>query len=471
MIQTARWKTVCLACVVCAATSSPLPAQTFTSLVSFLDGANLFSSLIQGRDGNLYGVSNNGGTNQRGSVFEVTPTGTLSTLYSFCSQSNCIDGSDPFSVLALGTDGNFYGTTQNGGGNGLGTVFKITPNGAYTVIHSFSGSDGSFPDAGLVLGSDRNFYGVTVSGGASGGGTVFKTTTAGRLSTLYSFTGNADGDSPLAPLIQGSDGAFYGTTADGGTGSACSGRVGGCGTVFKITSGGKFSSLHSFNFTDGEEPLAPLLQATSGAFYGTTYSGGDSHSIGFFGYGTIFKITSGGTFSTVHKFNSRDGGYLNYGLIQATDGNLYAQDQLGGTTGAGQIFDVTLPRTLTTLYSFVPLFGQAAGDTALIQATDGKFYATYGAAPSGIFSFDVGLRPFVSFVLPTGKVGQSAQILGQGFTGATSVTFNGVPASNFTVTSDTYLTAVVPKGATTGNVVVTTLVGTLTSNVKFQVTK
>src|SRR5579862_9483381 len=153
------WKIVCLGCALFAAMAISSVAQTFTQLASFTDGSSVFSSLIQGRDGGLYGISNNGGTGGYGTVFKVTPTGTLITMYRFCSQPGCTDGFYPFGALVLGTDGNFYGTAQNGGANGVGVVFKITPGGAYSVLHNFSGTDGSYPDAGLALGSDKNFYG------------------------------------------------------------------------------------------------------------------------------------------------------------------------------------------------------------------------------------------------------------------------------------------------------------------------
>lgn len=463
-----RWRIIFAACAFLAASAAS--AQTFTTLAYFTDGSNVFSSLLQGTDGNLYGTSNNGGTNGLGSVFRISPDGALTTLYSFCSESNCMDGFFPFGALALGKDGNFYGTTQNGGSGGLGTVFKITPTGVLTVIHSFNGSDGSGPEAGLALGTDGNLYGTTGSGGAINGclgqcGTVFKITPSGALTTMHSFDGN-DGALPSAALIQGIDGNFYGTTDSGGTGN-CNG--GSCGTVFKITPAGIFTSLHSFDFTDGERPVAPLMQASNGAYYGTTSEGGDAGSKGCSGgCGTIFKISSGGTFATVHKFFFSDGGALQSGLVQATDGSLYGESPEGGT-GYGKIFSLTLPRTLTTVYSFSSS-SQGGGGTAVVQLTDGNLYGTYGV-PGAVFRLDMSLAPFIAFVLPTGKVGQTAQILGQGLTGSTVITFNGIPATTFSVVSDTYMTAVVPAGASTGPVVVSTPTGTLTSNKNFRISK
>jgi uncharacterized repeat protein (TIGR03803 family) len=171
--------------------------------------------LIQGRDGNFYGTSVFGGQDGAGTVFKLTPAGALTALYAFCAQASCTDGENPGGALALGIDGNFYGTTFNEGAHSLGTIFKLTPGGALTVLHSFEGTDGSQPAAGLVLASDGNFYGTTVYGGPGSScpcGTVFKITTSGALTTLHSFD-YSDGCDSSAPLIQASDGNLYGTTA------------------------------------------------------------------------------------------------------------------------------------------------------------------------------------------------------------------------------------------------------------------
>jgi len=216
------------------------------------------------------------------------PAQTFTTLYSFCSQTNCTDGFVPVAGLIQGTDGKFYGTTEYGGasnacwsGNhavGCGTVFEITPNGALTT-YSFNGADGAYPYAGLAEGTDGNFYGTTSFGGANGHfGTVFKITASGMLTTLHSFDGT-DGEAPAAGPVQATslDGNFYGTTTSGG--------AYGAGTLFKITPGGTLTTLYSFDGKDGEWPYAGLVQATDGNFYGTTAFGGAD------GGGTVFKIT------------------------------------------------------------------------------------------------------------------------------------------------------------------------------------
>lgn len=462
------WAVVCGICGLLVTLTPASPAQTFTTLATLTSdqGSFPFSALIQGRNGDLYGTALNGGANGFGTVFGVTPVGIVVTLYDFCAQSGCADGAYPVGALVLGIDGNFYGTTQNGGAAGLGTVFKLTSTGTLTVLHSFEAAEGSFPDAGLVLGSDGNFYGTTSYGGSSSFcpcGTVFMITPAGAVTTLHSFA-FSDGEAPVAPLILGTDGSFYGTTTRGGLSSSCSQ---GCGTVFKITTSGQFTSLHSFDYAGGQDPVAPLVQPSNGGLYGTTFSGGATNSHGCTGgCGTIFRIAPSGTFATVHKFHVTDGGSPESGLTQGSDGRLYGETPIGGF---GEIFDLTLPATLTTLYSFTAATG-GGGNAGLVQSTDGKFYGTYGD-PGAVFGLDTGLGPFVTFVIPTGKAGKTAQILGQGLTGATGVTFNGTAATKLSVVSDTYMTAVVPVGATTGKVVITTPSGTLTSNVDFRISK
>lgn len=218
-------------------------AQTFTQLAVFTDGTTVASSLVQGRDGSFYGTSNNGGRGGYGTVFKVTSSRTLTTLHHFCSQPNCADGFYPFSTLVLGTDGNFYGTTQNGGAGGVGVVFKITASGAYSVLHSFATTDGSSPDAGLALGADKNFYGTTALGGTASGcvggcGTIFKMTPSGTLTTLHSFNFR-DGFLPMALLILGFDGDLYGTASAGGEFNSRFEGYKNCGTVFKTTTSGE----------------------------------------------------------------------------------------------------------------------------------------------------------------------------------------------------------------------------------------
>ncbi|HEV2177431.1 MAG TPA: choice-of-anchor tandem repeat GloVer-containing protein [Terriglobia bacterium] len=492
------WKTACAVFLLCAATAIALPAQTFTTVHSFdkTDGANPLAALVQATNGALLGTTQSGGANHFGTIFRITPSGTLTKLYDFCSQggSSCTDGSSPKAGLVQATDENFYGTTFSGGANnnnefcsstGCGTIFKITPSGTLTTLYSFcaqSGcTDGTEPIAGLVQATDGNFYGTTGRVGANGlGGTVFMITPGGTLTTLYSFcsqSGCADGKFPEAALIQATDGNFYGTTDGGG--------VNDMGTVFKITPGGTLTTLYRFcaqsGCTDGELPQGALVQAADGNFYGTTFSGGANHNNNFCdsaGCGTIFKITPSGMLATLYSFCAQsgctDGTEPVAGLVQATDGNFYGTTPNGGSpTDVGTVFNITPSGTLTTLH----ILGSQSGDgffpvAALVQDTDGNLYGTTssgGANGDGtVFSLSVSLGPFVETQRTFGKVGMAVKILGTNLTGATSVSFNGT-AATFTVVSSSLITTSVPSGATTGTVQVVTPSGTLSSNVPFRV--
>jgi uncharacterized repeat protein (TIGR03803 family) len=471
------WKWACGVALL-SATVFPSRAQTFRTLLAFGGGSDggrpTTESLVQGADGYFYGTTFSGG-NQGGTVFRITRGGTLTTLHEFCPTYYCTDGGSPAAGLIQVTDGNFYGTTSSGGTNGSGTVFKISPRGHLTTIYSFCAqnycADGVGPEAPVVQATDGNFYGTTFTGGIDndacefGCGTVFKITPGGELTTLHSFCAQmncTDGDEPSAGLVQGTDGNFYGTTELGGVNSV--------GTVFKIRSGGKLIALYSFcakeKCSDGIEPLVGLLQAADGNFYGTTALGGAND------YGTIFKITPRGKLTTLHRFAGYPTeGERPYGpLVQGTDGNFYGTTTLGGANNYGTIFKITRRGTLTTLHDFN--FTDGAGvDGGLIQATDGSFYGTANSGGQGygtVFSLSTGLSPFVAFVRNFGKVGTKVEILGQGFEGTTAVSFNGT-AADFEVVSNTYLTATVPPGATTGFVTVATPIRKLKSNKKFRV--
>jgi uncharacterized repeat protein (TIGR03803 family) len=443
-----------------------LSAQTFTTLHTFdgTDGAAPSGILVQATDGNFYGATISGGPNNAGTAFKITPSGTLSKLCNFPGGEN---GANPVGGLIQAADGNFYGTTGAGGISGEGgdgTVFKITPSGVLTTLYHFDIVDGLYPYAGLVQGTDGAFYGTTGYGGSTDGGTVFKITSSGTLTTLHTFD-VSDGFSPIAGLIQATNGNFYGTTAYGGANIQQNADG---GTVFEITPSGTLTTLYNFcsqpGCTDGDEPLAALVQASNGDFYGTTNGGGAN------GDGSVFEILPG-PLTTLYSFSGPYVvSFVYVALIQATDGNFYGVSPTGGTNGDGTVFEFTASGTLTTLHTFAGTDGSIP--SSLFQATNGTLYGTTssgGANGDGtLFSLDVGLGPFVETQPTTGTSGSTVKILGTDLTGTTSVTFNGVPAT-FTVASPSLIRTTVPAGATSGKVRVTTPSGTLVSNTAFRV--
>jgi len=435
-------------------------AQTYTVLYNFggNPGDPVFpemDAIAQGRDGNMYS-SAHGGTTGRGVVFRITPTGTLTPLHTF----NATDGAGPVGGLSLATDGRFYGTTEYGGVNGInspGTVFKITADGVLSTLHFFSGgTDGANPTANPVQGMDGNLYGTTMLGGASQGagyGTVYKTASTSTYSKLHGF---APLGQPMAPLVQGTDGKFYGVSQN---------------LIFTITESGEFQKLFDFNLNSqkGLLPNGPLVEGSDGNFYGTTYKGGTGNG------GVVFKITPSGQLTVIHNFvGGADGLFPLGGLVQATDGNFYGTTS-GVNFGCGTIFRVSIAGNITTLHFFGGVVGGMNDGcnpiVTLLQHTNGLLYGDTddGGMGGGVFfSFDAQLPQFVSVLPAASRVGQTVGIFGQGLSSTTGVSFNGTPAQ-FTVVSDTYLTAPVPSGATTGFVTVTTTGGALESNKKFQV--
>jgi uncharacterized repeat protein (TIGR03803 family) len=461
----------CAVFLLCAVTAIASPAQTFKTLANF-DGTDgslpQLMSLVQGTDGNFYGTTGDGGANNYGTVFRITPDGTITTLHSFDNT----DGAFPWAGLVQATDGDFYGTTPIGGANNYGTVFKITPRGKLTTLHSFCSTrdcgDGLSPAATLVQAADGDFYGTTSAYYGNLLGTVFKITPGGKLTTLHSFCSEphcADGNYPVGGLVRATNGDFYGTTGDGG--------VNNNGTVFRMTLSGKLTTLHSFDSTDGSLPFSTLVQATDGDFYGTTLDGGGA---GNPYWGTVFKMTPGGKLTSLYSFCSEasctDGNSPYAGLVQATDGNFYGTTYSGGTVGGGTVFSISREGKQKTLHSFDSTDG-AHPTGGLLQATNGDFYgATLGGGADGdgtVFRLSMGLGPFVTTRPNSGKVGTKVIILGNKLKGTTSVTFNGT-AAVFKIVSSTEITTTVPTGATTGKVQVKTPSGTLTSNVNFQVT-
>jgi uncharacterized repeat protein (TIGR03803 family) len=349
-----------------AACSVPA-AVIFTNLVSFnqTNGAFPNAGLIQGQDGNFYGTTSSGGIGSSGTMFQMTPLGTLTNLVSF----NGSNGAAPRAGLIQVLNGDFYGTTYNGGSNNAGTLFQLATNGTLTtlVTLAFANTNGAYPIGGLIQGRDGSFYGTTAIGGTNGYGTVFKVATNGTFTLLVSFD-NTNGASPYSGLVQASDGSLYGTTYQGGTN-------GGYGTLFKLATNGAFASLVSFGNTNGANPYAGLVQGSDGNFYGTTFYGGSKN------YGTVFKFTTNGVLTTLVSFGNTNGAYPQGGIFQASDGNCYGTTSAGGAytndagLGYGTIFELSTNETLTTLVSFNGTNG-ASPQAGLVQSTDGNFYGT-----------------------------------------------------------------------------------------------
>jgi uncharacterized protein (TIGR03437 family) len=278
--------------------------------------------------------------------------------------------------LVQGTDGSFYGMSGSGGAPELGTIFKVSPGGTFTTIYTFAGQlpGGQAPSGGLTLGADGNFYGTTVDGGTGGNGIIFKITPGGTITTLYSFPLGV-ASLCLGAMTQGTDGNFYGSTSQGGKNSG--------GEVFKITPGGAFTVLYNFLSTptgsDGSTPAATLVQGADGNFYGSTEYGGNPN-----GYGTVFKITPSGALTTLHSFAHTDGEYP-YGVALGTDGNLYGVTSQGGSTNYGTIYRLTLPAASvpapTILPSgIVPIYSKAT----TIQP--GEFVSIYGTNLAPVYT-------------------------------------------------------------------------------------
>jgi uncharacterized repeat protein (TIGR03803 family) len=390
------------------------PSGTLTTLISFAgpNGNYSTSPLIQGKDGNLYGTTVYGGSSNDGTVFKITPSGSLTTLVNF----NYTNGADPYAGLIQGTDGNFYGTTYLGGANYEGSVFKMTPSGSLTTLISFNDTNGLYADGGLIQGTDGNFYGTTYGGGSGSNGTVFKITPSGSLTTLCAFTGT-NGSHPEAGVVQGTDGNFYGTTYNGGTA--------GYGVVFKVTPSGSLTALCSFTGANGENPNASLIQGSDGNFYGTTVYGG---SISSQGYGTLFEVTPSGTLTTLCAFSGADGEFPYSPLTLGSDGFYY-----GATSGGGS--DASIDSG--TAFKFTPYNINAIIGSPFsyqIQATNSPTsYAASGLPPGLSVNTSTGLISGTPTTLGTYPVTISAT--NGGGTGSATLTINVIVAPPPVITS------------------------------------
>ncbi len=367
------------------------PAQSGDTALKLLyaftggsDGELPLSGLVMDSKGNLYGAAYSGGADGWGTIFKISTTGVQSVLYTFTGNA---DGGSPEGPLVLDSQGNLYGAAQYGGSFtcnsffGCGTVFKISPTGTETTLYSFTGvgGDGENPAAGVILDSAGNIYGTTPNGGSGTYGMVYKISPSGQETVLYGFQGAADGGLPEAGLAIDSSGNLYGTTAFYGLCSEC-------GTVFKISTAGKFTTLHPFqgNVTDGGFPKGNLLLDSQGNIYGTTSSGGKNNS------GTVFKISPSGTETVLHSFgatDSGDGQNPSGTLVIDSSGNLYGTTQNGGTSSGGYqlgvAFEVTAAGNETVLYGFpmaasgCPSYPNGAYPVGgLISDTKGNLYGT-----------------------------------------------------------------------------------------------
>jgi uncharacterized repeat protein (TIGR03803 family) len=431
-------------------------------------GDNQLGELVLGLDGNFYGLTQRGGTADKGTVFRATPEGVIRTLVSFTGANGAV----PLRSLIRGADGDFYGTTSRGGANDLGTVFRMSPDGTLTTLTSFSGPNGALPCAALCQGHDGLLYGTTRKGGTSNWGCVFQVSTSGELAvlasfavdswpsalvqadngflygttsiagsndagsvfristngefrTLFSFLGGFQGNTPQGGLIVGQDGNLFGTTTWGGN----SDTIWGHGTLFRITLTGALSTLARFNQINGERPIAKLVRTKDGTLYGTMSLGGA------YGLGSIFKLTTSGQFSSVVSFDGTNGALPYGGLTVGNDGNLYGMTS-GGGEGGGTFFRMSPEGTLATLAQFQSLgFVGNASESPLLMARDGNLY--------GLTSFCGGYgRGTIFKIDPQGRISALASF-------STADGFKAVN-SRLTEATDGYLYGTTAMGGSSG---------------------
>ncbi|MDQ4141741.1 MAG: Ig-like domain-containing protein, partial [Bacteroidota bacterium] len=351
------------------------PAGHFTVLHNFeyATGGTPLGSLVKHSDGNFYGITRAGGDNYQGIIFRITPTGSYKVIRQFNFNE---EGIKARRSLMLGKDGNFYGTTSGGGYNYKGTVFKITPGGAVTVLHSFGSSNDGEDINGLVQGADGNLYGTAQNGGSQSSGTIFRISTSGtNFKVLSALPGTLGGVAPRGSLVQGRDGYFYGMTEWGGTYNS--------GTIFRLCSDGSYTILRSLEHKDGIYPVGDLMLGKDGNFYGLAAGGGEN------GSGTYFRITPKGDFTVLYSFQSDNTGYSPWGsLVDGNDGFYYGMTNAGGQGSSGVIFKVTPTGDYTVLHRLNNEKDGSSPRGNLIKAGDGNFYgltSTGGEYNTGTF--------------------------------------------------------------------------------------
>jgi len=341
-------------------------AQSETVLYNFLgmpDGANPVTGVILDAAGNLYGTTDNGGTAGLGTVFKLAPDGKETVLYSFAGQA---EGETPYAGLVRGKKGYLYGATLYSQDNvSYGTLYKVGPKGVHTVLYTFTGgADGADPyGENLIFDKAGNLYGTGYGGGTSELGVVFELSAAGTESVLYSFTGGTDGSRPYAGVVEDKHGNFYGTTLQGG--------AFGFGTVYKLTPSGTETVLHSFaSGSDGATPYGGVILDSKGNLYGTTTYGGSSNA------GIVFKVSASGTETVLYTFaGGPDGANPTVGVVRDKVGNLYGTTYTGGN-GDGTVFELSPSGVHTVLHTFTGGADGAVPDANLILDKQGNLYST-----------------------------------------------------------------------------------------------
>ncbi len=340
-----------------------------------VDGANPYTPLIRGTDQSLYGTTYDGGRFGFGVVFKLARDGTATVLHDFAGGD---DGANPLGGLLRDTEGNLYGTasdiltSQNSG-----VIFQIAPDGTERVLHSFSdSSEGIFPVGELIRDPDGNFYGTTIQGGASGRGVVFRLAPDGTYTVLHSFAGgHHDGSNPYSGVVRDPEGNLYGTLSKGGAHNE--------GLVYKLAPDGGFTVLHAFFSGDGAGPFyGTLIRDAAGILYGTTPNGGAYLN------GVVYEVAPDGTETVLYSFKGRkDGGHPNAGLEMDAAGNLYGTAHSGGTRGFGVVFKLAADGTYTTLHSFA---GGNDGGYPYARPIFGPNGTLYGTTSGGTGESDFG---------------------------------------------------------------------------------
>jgi uncharacterized repeat protein (TIGR03803 family) len=479
--------------------------------------------MAEGPDGNLYGVLPTGGTHDKGTLFRIGAAGGLTTVYNF----DGAHGSTPVGGLTLGPDGNLYGMAEHGSAHGYGDIFRITPSGAFSVLYEFQGgADGGYPVSPLIVGADGSFYGtsypgvafrvtphgdfsvlakiptisngalvqaedgsfygVTEFGGKYGAGTIYRID-GSSCTVLHSFDG-AGGSYPVGGLAEGADGNFYGTTTAGGRRNA--------GVIYRVTPAGAFSVVVHFEVGrggGGYQSYGGLVAGADGELYGVTIWGGTN------GDGVIFAVTTSGAYSVLYNLDAPQGTGAYGTPVQDTNGSLYGMTNRGGGAKNGVVYRFSdgSPSFLRltvgsgTVGQRVGVLGDHFLNTSSVEfngtpasfnvRSDNYLVTQVPSGETGFVRVDTSQGDLTSntwfrvapqitaFSPPGGKAGDTVTVTGTGLVQATGVTVGGVAATQFIVRSDSIVAFIIPVGARTGKITVTTPGGTVTSRSAFAV--